>query len=161
MRLNPSQQHACQALNDVLGGHRGIEVEDEMWSFTDGDTRVEVDDKAAEDLDDDEEYDDVDLGDHDQERVISGLEFAKGPVQRCILDLLISLFTHLPSGGDDKFYSPILRFLVIYSLRKNGQWLAGRRISQLFTALLFCGRETMMALMHGEVLRRSDLRYSK
>jgi hypothetical protein len=160
MRLNPSQQHACQALNDVLGGQQAIEVEDEMWSVMDGDMRVEVDDKDTGDLDD-EEYDEVDLGYHDQERVVSGLEFAEGPVQRCILDLLISLFTHLPSGGDDKFYSPILRFLIIYSLRKNGQWLAGRRISQLFTALLFCGRETMMALMHGEVLRHSDLRFSK
>jgi hypothetical protein len=160
MRLSPSQQHACQALNDVLGGHKGIEVEDEMWSFTDGNMRVEVDDKAAEDLDD-EEYDEVTPGDRDQERVVSGLEFAEGPVQRCILDLLISLFAHLPSGGDDKFYSPILRFLIIHSLRRNGQWLAGRRISQLFAALLFCGRETMMALMHGEVLRHSDLRYSE
>jgi hypothetical protein len=160
MRLNPSQQHACQALNDVLGGQRAIEVEEEMWSFMDGDMRVEVDDKAAEDLDD-EEYDEVDLGDHDQEQVVSGLEFAEGPVQRCILDLLISLFTHLPSSGDDKFYSPILRFLIIYSLRKNGEWLAGNRISQLFAALLFCGRETMMALMHGEVFRHSDLRYSE
>jgi hypothetical protein len=141
MRLNPSQQHACQALNDVLGGHRGIEVEDEMWSVMDSDMRVEVDDKDAEGLDD-EEYDEVTLGNHDQERVVSGLEFAKGPVQRCILDLLISLFRHLPPSSDDKFYSPILWFLIIYSLRKNGQWLAGSRISQLFAALLFCGRET-------------------
>jgi hypothetical protein len=51
MRLNPSQQHACQALNDVLGGQRAIEVEEEMWSFMDGDMRIEVDDNDAEDLD--------------------------------------------------------------------------------------------------------------
>jgi hypothetical protein len=67
----------------------------------DGDMRVEVDDKESEDLDD-EEYDEEDLGDHDQERVVSRLEFVEGPVQRCILNLLISLFTHLPSGRDDK-----------------------------------------------------------
>ena len=109
---------------------------------------------------DDEEYDEGYLDDHDRECVVSRLDFVEGPVQRCVLDLLVSLFTHLPSGADDKFYSPIFRFLILYSLKKNGEWLAGRRITQLFAVLLFCGREVMMALMHGEVLERSDLRYS-
>jgi hypothetical protein len=161
MTLTLAQQQACRALNDVLGGHRvtEVEVEDDMWSFIDGDMRVEFDDDEVPDLDD-EEYDEGDLDDHNQGSVVSRLDFVDGPVQRCVLDLLISLFTHLPSGSDDKFYSPILRFLILYSLKRNGEWLAGRRISQLFAALLFCGREVIMALMHSEVLRRTDVRYS-
>ena len=158
MTLTPAQQQACQALNDVLGRHRAAEVEDDMWSFIDGDMRIEFDDDEV-DLDD-EEFDDGDVDVHNQGSVVSSLDFVDGPVQRCLLDLLISLFTHLPSGSDDKFYSPIVRFLIIYSLKRNGEWLAGRRITQLFAALLFCGREVMMALMHSEVLRRTDLRYS-
>lgn len=88
-------------------------------------------------------------------------DFLENAVQRCILDLLISLFTHLPAGADDKFYSPILRFLVLFSIKKHGQWLSGRRITQLFASLLFCGREIMMALMHREVIQSSSLRYSE
>jgi uncharacterized protein YneR len=159
MTLTPAQQQACRALNDVLKEQRANEEEEDMWSFVDDDMRVEFDDDEVDHLDD-EEYDKLDLGDHDRECVVSRLDFIEGPVQRCVIDLLISLFTHLPSGADDKFYSPISRFLILYSLKKNGEWLAGRRIMQVFAALLFCGREVMMALMQGEVLRRSDLRYS-
>lgn len=89
------------------------------------------------------------------------LHIPENSAQRCILDLLVSLFTHLPSGTDDKFYSPIIRFLVLFSFKKNGQWLPGRRISQVFAALLFCGREVMMALMHDEVNQTQSLRYSE
>ena len=158
MVLTAAQQQACQALNDVLRGPRAAKVEDDMWTFTEDDLHIEFEDGEV-DLDD-EEYDEGYLEDHDRECVVSRLDFVEGPVQRCVLDLLVSLFTHLPSGADDKLYSPILRFLILYSLKKNGEWLAGRRITQLFAALLFCGREVMMALMHGEVLERSDLRYS-
>jgi hypothetical protein len=109
----------CQALDQVLHEHQAIEVKDEMWSFMDDDMCVEFVDEDVENLDD--EYDEEDLGDRDQKWVVSNLEFVKGPVQCCVLDLLILLFMHLPSSADDKFYSPILWFLILYSLRKNGQ----------------------------------------
>jgi hypothetical protein len=162
MTLTLAQQEACRALKDALGAHSAteVEVEDDMWLSMDADMRVEFEDGEVPDLDD-EEYDEGDLDDHDLGSVVSRLDFVDGPVQRCVLDLLISLFTHLPKGPDDKFYSPIHRFLILHSLKKNGEWLAGRRITQLFAALLFCGREVMMALMHSEVLRRTDIRYSR
>ena len=106
---------------------------------------------------DDEEYDKGYLEDCNQECVVSRLDFVEGPVQCWVLDLLVSLFTHLPSGTDNKLYSPILWFLILYLLKKNGEWLAGRHIMQLFTALLFCSQEVMMALMHGEVLVSTTL----
>ena len=78
---------------------------------------------ALEDIElEPEDFDDDDEGDGEGE----GLELERGagmesqstlvenPVQRCVLDLLISLFTHLPSGADGKFYTPIYRFLVLF-----------------------------------------------
>src|SRR5208283_1316246 len=83
------------------------------------------------------------------------------PIQRCVLQLLITLYTHLPTGRDDKFYSPILRFIVLSSLKKCGRWLPARQITQTFSALLFCGRLVMMLLMHREVLKDPSIRYAK
>lgn len=124
----------------------------------DGDMHLVFDDNDNELEDLDEECEDLQENEGECMEVQDPVE---NPVQRCLLDLLISLFTHLPSGPDDKFYSPIYRFLVLFSLKKNGEWLAGRRITQLFSALLFCGRQVMMALMHHEVIQRSHLRYSE
>jgi hypothetical protein len=158
MKLTPTQQEACQSLEDVLAGEGPREFKDDMWLLIDDDTCMGFEDSELEDSEDGE-YED--LEENEQENMEARPDLVENPVQRCILDLLVSLFTHLPSGTDDKFYSPILRFLVLFSLKKNGQWLAGRRITQLFAALLFCGREVMMALMHDEVIRSSSLRYSE
>ena len=158
MILMATQQQVCQALNNVLGGPRATKVEDNMWMFTEDDWHVEFEDGEV-DLDN-KEYDKGYLEDHNWECVVSQQEFVKGPVQHWVLDLLVSLFMHLPSGADNKLYSPILQFLILCLLKKIGEWLAGHRITQLFTALLFCSQEMMMALMHGEVLEQSDLHYS-
>lgn len=87
-------------------------------------------------------------------------EISDTPVQARLLDLLLSLYTHLPSGKDNKFWSPILRFIVLYSMKKDGGWLPARQITQIFAALLFCGRLLMMVLMHRKVLSDPSLRYS-
>ena len=57
---------------------------------------------------DDEEYDKGYLEDCNRECVVSRLDFVEGPVQCWVLDMLVLLFTHLPSGTDNKLYSPIL-----------------------------------------------------
>lgn len=159
MELTPLQKKACQSLQDALAAQqRADEPEDALWSLTEGDTFASFKDNGLEDLDE-EEHEDLD--ENEPECMEHQSDLTENHVQRCILDLLVSLFTHLPLGSDDKFYSPILRFVVLSSLGKNGQWLAGRRITQLFAALLFCGREVMMALMHNEVVRSSSLRYSE
>ena len=157
MELTPGQKEACKRLKDILvelpasGVQEVIGPDDDLF-----------DDNESEDLEDLEGEDEsLELEDNKStETQSSPSNIAENSVQRCILDLLISLFTHLPSGSDGKFYSPIHRFLVLFSLKANGQWLAGRRITQLFAALLFCGRQVIMALMHHHVIE-SDLRYSE
>jgi hypothetical protein len=158
MKLTPEQKQACERLRDVLVDlpvKDGV-VDDIGFSDDSG----WFDDEEMEDSDDEDESSKSENGEGTEAQPnVSSL--VENSVQRCVLDLLISLFTHLPSRSDDKFYSPIHRFLVLFSLRKDGQWLAGRRITQLFAALLFCGREVTMALMHHKVMESSDLRYSE
>lgn len=86
---------------------------------------------------------------------------AEGDLQEQTLDLLISLFTQLPRRGDDQFFSPLLRFVVLKSVQANGQWLPARRITQIIAILLFCGRLMMMALMRREVNKDAQMRYSR
>ncbi len=154
MELTSEQKRACQNLKGALVDMPTNDVEDD----------IEFDDEALddielelEDFEDEDEWLELERGD--------GIEIqstlVENPVQRCVLELLISLFTHLPSGADGKFYTPVYRFLVLFSLKKSGQWLAGRRITQLFAAVLFCGRQVIMALMHQLVIESSVLRYSE
>jgi hypothetical protein len=157
MKLTPGQEQACQSLKQALSGHPLIDVEDEdLWLALEDDG-LELPEEEEEE---EEEEFEVLEGNADETMELQP-DLIDNPVQRCILDLLISLFSHLPSGPDDKFYSPIFRFLVLFSLRQNGEWLPGRRISQLFSALLFCGREVSMAMMHAEIVQGSNVRYSE
>lgn len=157
MTLTASQKEACQQLKDCLAEHLN-EFKDDTHLPLDSDACTEFEDSELEDLDD-EEYESL------EESMAECMETLPDLVttvlQRRILNLLVTLFTHLPSGGDDKFYSPIFRFLILYSLKKDGQWLAGRRITQLFSALLFCGREVMMAVLRDDVYQSADLRFSE
>ena len=159
MKLSPSQKQACQALQDVLVGlPQTSKADDGLWSLMDGDTSALFEDDELDSLDD-EEYEDLDESQHEHMELQTNL--VDNPVQHCVLDLLVSLFSHLPSGLDDTFYSPILRFVTLFSLKKNGQWLAGRHITQVFAALLFCGWVVMMAVMRNEVIQSSGMRYSE
>jgi hypothetical protein len=157
MDLTPGQKEACKCLKEILGELPASSVQEVIGHDADL-----FDDDELEDLEDLEGEDEILEFEEDKstETQASPSNLVENSVQRCILDLLISLFTHLPSGSDDKFYSPIHRFLVLFSLKANGQWLAGRRITQLFAALLFCGRQVVMVLMHHHVSERG-LRYSE
>lgn len=165
MELTLAQEQACRALENALLGEQPAQTQGDALLPVDYDFSavLEDDEPRLEDLDDEEEYASEDLEENEleQERMEGQSDLLENPVQRCILDLLISLFTHLPAGSDGKFYNPIFRFLVLFSIKKHGQWLSGRRITQLFAALLFCGREVIMALMHREVIQSSSLRYSE
>jgi hypothetical protein len=157
MELTPAQKEGCKRLKDILVELRARDIQEVI-----GPENGWFSDDELEDLEDSEGEDEcleLDEGKR-METQSSPPNLVQNSVQQCILDLLISLFTQLPSGSDNKFYSPIHRFLVLFSLKANGQWLAGRRITQLFAALLFCGRQVIMALMHNHVVE-SDLRYSE
>lgn len=159
MSLTLAQEQACKALENALFGGQPAQTRADVHLPVDYDFSAALDDDEPDDLDD-EEYED--LEENEQESIEGHPDLLENPVQRCILDLLVSLFTHLPVGTDGKFYNPIFRFLVLFSIKKNGQWISGRRITQLFAALLFCGREVIMTLMHREVMESStSLRYSE
>lgn len=157
MELTPEQKEGCQRLKDILVELRASDIQEVIGPEDGGFSDDELED--LEDSEGEDECLELDEG-KSTETQSSPPNLVENSVQRCILDLLVTLFTHLPSGSDDKFYSPIHRFLVLFSLKANGQWLAGRRITQLFAALLFCGRQVVMALMHARVVE-SDLRYSE
>jgi hypothetical protein len=167
MELTSSQQTTCNSLRNVLLSARGSRGNNETDSGCEEDwyTRLELEGDPLEDPDDDvyEGADDHPVGDSPLAELggTAWQRIVENPVQACILDILISLYTQLPNGNDDKFFSPLLRFIVLSSLQKNGQWLPPRRITRLFAVLLFCGREVMMALMHRKLLDNPTMRYSQ
>jgi hypothetical protein len=154
MMLTPLQDAACRSLKEAAGQLSGSK--DGVFIFQDADAELDENELVDED---DEEYENLEGDKQESEEVLPN--FVHNHLQRCILNLLVELFSHLPSGTDDKFYSPIMRFIVLYSFKRNGKWLSGRRITQLFAALLFCGRQVMMTILHAEVVKCPSLRYSE
>jgi hypothetical protein len=158
MKLTTPQEEACRLLDGVVSRACAGDSEEDLWSLLESDAHAESDGNAENF--DDEECEDL-LEEGGEESAETRLCIVQNSTQRYILDLLVALFTHLPSGTDDKFYTPISRFPVLFSLKGNGQWLPGRRITQVFAAMLFCGREVIMALMFNEITRSPGLRYSQ
>ena len=166
VKLTDAQRAACRSLQEVLDSPFGCispstdsEVAQRRQS---GESWYDEasSDHSAEDSDE-EMYDDTEERPSDVAQDVERDAVAENPLQSCILELLISLYTHLPSGNDDKFYSPILRFTVLFSLKRSGQWLPPRQITRLLAVLLFCGREVIMSLMHRHILAEPTLRYSE
>jgi hypothetical protein len=170
MDLTASQRQACQALNDALRSIRRSDEPLDVPGEQDWHNSIEVAcdsllDDEFEDESDDEESDNGGIpstGLNDEpEPELPPRQIADSPMQAAILNLLIELYRQLPDGREDKFFSPIIRFAVIASLRPNGQWLPPRRITRLLAVLLFCGREVVMALMYQRLLDDPTIRYSK
>jgi hypothetical protein len=169
MGLTNAQQNACVSLFNLLQASSnsrqfrhddlGDSAGEEHWY-----SRIQPVGDVSEDPDDDiyEEGESSATDDnlHAESGETSWHEIAENPIQAGILDLLKSLYTQLPTGNDDKFFSPILRFAVLACLQKNGQWLPPRRITHVLAVLLFCGRLVMMALMHHRLLQDPSIRYS-
>jgi hypothetical protein len=112
MKLSLSQKQACQALQDVLVGLLQIsKADNDLWSLMDDDASALFEDDELDSLDD-EEYEDLDKNQHEHMELQTDL--IDNPVQCCVLNLLVSLFTHLSLGLDDKFYLPILQFVTLF-----------------------------------------------
>ena len=86
---------------------------------------------------------------------------AQNSSEQRVLELLVALYTHLPSKDDGMFYNPLLRFIVLSSHQRSGEWLPPRRITEFFSILLFCGRQVMFALMHQQVINGEGIRYTE
>jgi hypothetical protein len=167
MKLTRAQEGACESLRDVLasardggGDDEGGSADEEDWYHyleLSGDSLEDPDNEVYEEMEE-SNADDTGLA---RSEVVAWRRLTDNPIQVCVLDLLVSLYTQLPTGNDDKFFSPILRFIVLFSLKKNGQWLPPRRITRLIAVILFCGREVMMAMMHRRLVEDPTIRYSK
>ncbi|KAF5344444.1 hypothetical protein D9756_011280 [Leucocoprinus leucothites] len=62
-------------------------------------------------------------------------------IQQKLTDLLYLLFTQSPTDKQPgKLFSPISHFIILSSLRKNGDWAPGNAITPQIAHLLFAGR---------------------
>jgi ammonia channel protein AmtB len=60
-----------------------------------------------------------------------------------------ALFSHQPTTPqEDKYYSAVIRYLVIASLTEQGHFLAAGNITQIIAAIVYCIRSTMLYQMH-------------
>ena len=123
MKLTIPQEEACQLLGSVASEIWSGDFEEDLWSLLESDVHggLEGDEFMGHD---DEECKDLPEKKED-ECTKAQWCIVQNSMQCYILNLLVALFTHLPSSMDDKFYSPIHRFLVFSSLKGNGQWLSG------------------------------------
>jgi hypothetical protein len=168
MELTVAQHEASQALLDALDTSDTISdpsgLDETLFDVTqpedldeDYEVALDPDDEDHEMAVDDPVEDISPLSSNHDEPVVS----AANPIQERLLDVLLSLYTHLPTERDDKFYSPIFRFIILYSLRKGGMWIPARQITHVISALLFSGRLLMMVLMHREVVQGPNVRYAQ
>lgn len=171
MLLSAEQRQACKSLHDALSSCPSRDVSWHAHGSThEQDLLDQLDscDSLSEDSDDEvyeeeQSEEDFPLANRglDASPCDDVLQVTNNAIQASILRLLIALYTQLPTGKDDKYFSPILRFVVLFSLKQSGQWLPPRRITHLLAVLLFCGREVMMALMHRRLLEHPEERYSE
>ena len=70
-------------------------------------------------------------------------------IQTCLRDLLFALFSQLPGPeASGRFFSPLLRYMVLVSLHIDGKWEVANKITQFIAALLFTGRLTLYSETH-------------
>ena len=68
--------------------------------------------------------------------------------QESLLELLQLLYgQNLNDGVDDPFRSVFIRYIVLSSLQKRGQWRPASVITQVIAAILFAGRLTVAKIM--------------
>jgi hypothetical protein len=146
----------------------GLDIPDPDPTFVDDDEEDDADDEQGDDTDADLPLTAT------QSRVIppslpiptEGLlpspmsKYWCPPVQQLLHDLFISLYTQLPEGQDDRWFSPLLRYIPYRARRKDGTFIQSSEITQIIATLTFGGRITMLSIVHAQVLRDSAMRYS-
>jgi hypothetical protein len=158
MSLTQEQVDACKLFLDHLKElPAGPRVRDNGRPSDD----VDIPDYFEDDSDD--EDDPIEDSSMELEALldIRQVPVTQNPGEERILELLIALYTHLPSKDDTTFYNPLLRFIVLSSRHRTGGWLPPRRITKFFSILLFCGRQVMFSLMQRQVVNGEGIRYTE
>lgn len=85
-------------------------------------------------------------------------------VQPALRGLLAAIFTQLPGPhASGRFYSTIMRYLVLAALKSNGkgEWRPSGDISQDVAAMLFIGRLTIFSIMDQGLEANNEYNYHK
>ena len=116
---------------------------------------------------DDEEEDSTEPGSAQEEIVNCKIPLAVlssfvgySMMDKLVLEFLSALFTHLPTADDDKFYTPLVRFLILESYQRHGNWLPPRRITEVISVLTFVGRQVMFYEALKSMSPEQEYRYS-
>ena len=65
-------------------------------------------------------------------------------IRSAIHSLIFSLFAHEKrSGTEDKYFSPVIRFLVLACVKETGEFIKASEISQVVNMLEYAGRSTV------------------
>jgi hypothetical protein len=83
-------------------------------------------------------------------------------IQPRLRNLLVALYTQLPGRqASGRFFSPIMRYIVLSAVDINGGWVVPGEITQHMSVALFCGRLTLYSLMHQEMVEGQHHNYHK
>jgi len=81
-------------------------------------------------------------------------------IQPCLRKVLVALFTQIPGDGcNGSFFSVIMHYLMLSSIRANGQWISSGKITQFIAATTFCGRLTLYAHMLDSTIVGQSINY--
>jgi hypothetical protein len=70
------------------------------------------------------------------------------------------LFTQVPGDGyNGSFFSVIMHYLMLSSIRANGQWILSGKITQYIAATTFCGRLSLYAHMLDSTTTGQSINY--
>jgi hypothetical protein len=153
-QLSPALTEACKGFLESLEDEDVVmeSLNAEEGSFEGGDTDI------LEKGPDDEDWNDPNIIDQefseytdvqDEEDEVSPVDFqnvtsapsatvrAQLPLRR----LLVILYTEAPTNANwGSFISPIVRFLILSSLKADGTWIPSSQITQTIAGLIFTGR---------------------
>jgi hypothetical protein len=81
-------------------------------------------------------------------------------IQPHLRKVLVALFTQVPGDGyHGSFFSVIMHYLMLSSIRANGQWISSGKITQTIAATTFCGRLTLYAAMLDSTADAQSINY--
>lgn len=77
-------------------------------------------------------------------------------VQLALSKLLTLIYKQTPKGMDHQWFSPIMHYILLFSLRENGVWDPPGNISQHVAAFTCIGRHVFGHMIHEHMERHPD-----
>ena len=154
MALTKAQSDECSGLLEHLK-LAPVRARDMGADEPAGEPYIDEEEEDSTEMDDEMTKNDSDI----PPAVLSSLaEYSKTDTH--ILDFLSSIFTQLPVVDEGKFYSPIVRFLILEAYQCRGQWLPPRHITEIISVLTFIGRQVMFYQVLKAMSHEQESRFS-